>query len=200
MHARKQARELLKRANAAAKKGLLDAAAERAAMKAEIDAWRGGESEAAEEAFAALVQAMGEAKRARKASMTPEEKAAREERRMDARAKMIEAQMHEDAEVTSIDLILDDIANRLAGAGLATEHKSEFGSLYFHATDAAANELVIRVSDHEVPETDERIWAREHGGRRCANREYIVGAAVGNEPAEAERVVQEILDDLRGIE
>lgn len=132
--------------------------------------------------------------------MTPEEKAARAARREEREAKAMEAQMREEAEDASIDLILDDIANRLAGAGLAIEHKSEFGSLYFRATDAVAGEVVIRVSDHEVPETDERVWAREHGGRRCANREYIVGAAVGDEPAEAERVVQEILDDLRGIE
>lgn len=193
MHTRKQARDLLKRANVAARKGLLDAATERAALAAEIDAWRGWESEEAAAAFGALANAMSAAKQARKAAMTPEqraEKRARIEARRDSAMAAVARAAAEDA---SIDAILDDVTARLAGAGLAFEHKSAFGSLYFRA-----RELVIRVSDHEVPETDERIWAREHGGRRCAHREYIVTAAVGDEPKAAERLVAEILDDLRG--
>lgn len=75
MHTRKQARELLKKANAQAKKGLLDAAAERAALTAEIDAWQGAESNAAAMAFEAVVAAMTAAKRAHKAAVTPEERA-----------------------------------------------------------------------------------------------------------------------------
>ncbi len=200
MHTRKQARELLKKANAQAKAGLLDAAAERAALKIEIDAWRGAESEVAAMAFDALVRAMRGAKLARKAAMTPEERAAKQARIEARREAEMAAFERQAAEAASIEAILEDVAHRLTGAGLATEHKSEFGSLYFRAIDARAGDVIIRVSDHEVPETDERIWAREHGGRRPANREYIVAAAIGEEPAAAERVVAEILDDLRGDE
>jgi hypothetical protein len=200
MHTRKQARELLKKANAQAKAGLLDAAAERAALKIEIDAWRGAESERAAMVFEALVRAMRGAKLARKAAMTPEERAAKQARIEARREAEMAAFERQAAEAASIEAILEDVAQRLTGAGLALEHKSEFGSFYFRATDARAGEIVIRIGDHEVPETDERIWAREHGGRRCANREYIVAAAIGEEPAAAERVVAEILDDLRDIE
>jgi hypothetical protein len=198
MHTRKQARELLKRANTLAKKGLLNAAPKRGALKAEIDAWRGAESESAAAAFDAVVTAMGDAKRARKAAMTPEERVAKQDRRLAREAAAMEAQRKQAAADASIEAILEDVTHRLAGAGLAVEHKSDFGSVYFRATDAVAGEVVIRVSDHEVPLTDERVWAQEHGGRRCANREYIVAAAVGEEPMAAERVVGEILDDLRG--
>lgn len=104
------------------------------------------------------------------------------------------------AEYASVDAILEDVMHRLMGAGLALEHASEYGSLYFRGTDAIAGEVVIRVSDHALPETDERVWAREHGGRRCANREYIVAAAIGEEPMAAERIVDEILGDLREAE
>jgi len=117
-------------------------------------------------------------------------KQARSEER---RALAQEALMRQQAEEASVDLILDIVGQRLRDARLTFVHATH-SSLYYRVAD-----IRIRISDRE-PDTDERIWAREHSWLHCVDREYIVAPAVGDEPRAAARVVHEILYDLRDIE
>ena len=100
---------------------------------------------------------------------------------------------NQQAEEASVDLILDLAAQRLRDARLTFEHATST-ALYYRAGD-----IRIRLSDRE-PDISERIWEREHSWPSCVRREYLVAPAIGDELEEAERVVAEILDDLRDIE
>ena len=38
------------------------------------------------------------------------------------------------------------------------------GSVYYKLSLGCANDIVVRISNHEVPETEERVYNRESGG------------------------------------
>lgn len=101
---------------------------------------------------------------------------------------------NQQAEEASVDLILDLAAQRLRDARLTFEHATST-ALYYRV----GGDIRIRISDCE-PDDAERMWELEHSWPSCVRREYLVAPAIGDELEEAERVVAEILDDLRGIE
>ena len=59
----------------------------------------------------------------------------------------------------------------LRGAGCVREHTSSSGSNYYRHV---ASGVRVRVSDHEVPLTEERRSNRAHGGRACADIEIVL--------------------------
>jgi hypothetical protein len=104
------------------------------------------------------------------------------------REAMMEAQSQYEKEA-SVDLIMDLVAQRLKAARLTFEHATPH-SLYYRVGN-----IRIRISDRGS-DVVERMWEREHDWFQCVQRDYIVTAAIDDEPEVAELLVEEILDDL----
>lgn len=66
-----------------------------------------------------------------------------------------------------------NIYRRLRKMGFERDHKSDSGSVYY--TGLYKGEFVrMRVSNHEIPMTEQRMHERANGGFSCCDREIII--------------------------
>jgi hypothetical protein len=69
------------------------------------------------------------------------------------------------------EMLMANVDRRLRKLGYKRIFKSAHGSFYY---EHKATERVVRMSEHEVPLTEARLWERKNGGRKCADREIII--------------------------
>jgi len=69
------------------------------------------------------------------------------------------------------EMLMSNVDRRLRKLGYKRIFKSAHGSFYY---EHKVTERVVRMSEHEVPMTDKRLWERKNGGRKCADREILI--------------------------
>lgn len=66
-------------------------------------------------------------------------------------------------------ILVRNLQRRVRKLGFKRVYKSKFGSTYYRKDD-----FVLRISDHYVPDTEERVHNRSVGGNTCCDREIVI--------------------------